>query len=325
MAWAILPAWVFIALRNFMGAVNRPEPALWITLVAIPANAGLAYVLIYGGFGLPALDLMGAGLATALVDVGMCAAAIWIAYTRHPFKKYRVLGGVWRPDWRLLAKLVAIGLPISGALLLEYGLFAAAALLMGRISTSAVAAHQIALQVAAMLYMVPFGIATAAAVRVGQAVGRRDAVGTRRAGFVALGLALAFMAAMTLIVTLTRHAIPVLFLGAETPQSADTVALAATLLVLAASFFLTDGAQTAAGGALRGLNDTRVPLFFSAASFWAVGFVSSYWLAFPMGLGAIGVWIGLSLGTAVYAALLVWRFHSLTARHYLPAVPGAAE
>ena len=325
MAWAILPAWVFIALRNFMGAVNRPGPALWITLVAIPVNAGLAYVLIYGGFGVPALDLMGAGLATALVDVGMCTAAIWIAYTRHPFKKYRVLGGVWRPDWRLLAKLVAIGLPISGALLLEYGLFAAAALLMGRISTSAVAAHQIALQVAAMLYMVPFGIATAAAVRVGQAVGRCDFAGTRRAGFVALGLALAFMAAMTLIVALTRHAIPVLFLGAETPQSADTFALAATLLVLAASFFLTDGAQTAAGGALRGLNDTRVPLLFSAASFWAVGFVSSYWLGFPMGLGAIGVWIGLSLGTAVYAALLVWRFHSLTARGYLPAVLGASS
>ena len=323
MAWAILPAWLFIALRNFMGAVNRPEPALWITLVAIPVNAVLAYALIYGGFGLPALDLMGAGLATALVDVGMCAAAIWIAYTRHPFKKYRVLGRLWRPDWRLLAKLVAIGLPISGALLLEYGLFAAAALLMGRISTSAVAAHQIALQIAAILYMVPFGIATAATVRVGQAVGRRDTAGTRRAGFAALALGVAFMCVMTLVVALTRHAIPHLFLGAEAPQSGETIALAATLLVLGASFFITDGAQTVAGGALRGLNDTRVPLLFSALSFWAVGFLSSYWLAFPMGLGAIGVWIGLSLSTAVYAVLLVWRFHLLTARGYLPAVPGA--
>ena len=103
-AWpgAILPAWTFIALRNFMGAVNRPEPALWITLAAIPVNAVLAYALIYGAFGLPALDLLGAGLATALVNVGMCAAAIWIAYTRHPFKKYRVLGRFWRPDWPLL-------------------------------------------------------------------------------------------------------------------------------------------------------------------------------------------------------------------------------
>ena len=181
MAWAIIPAWTFIALRNFMGAVNRPEPALWITLAAIPVNAVLAYALIYGAFGLPALDLLGAGLATALVNVGMCAAAIWIAYTRRPFKKYRVLGRFWRPDWPLFAKLVVVGLPISGALLLEYGLFAAAALLMGRISTSAVAAHQIALQTAAMLYMVPFGIALAATVRVGHAVGRRDAVGARAA------------------------------------------------------------------------------------------------------------------------------------------------
>ena len=229
---------------------------------------------------------MGAGLATALVDLAMCAAAIWVAYTRRPFKKYRVLGRFWRPDWRLFAKLVVVGLPISGALLLEYGLFAAAALLMGRISTSAVAAHQIALQTAALLYMVPFGIALAGTVRVGQAAGRRDSLATRRAGFVAIGLAVGFMALMVVVVGLARNVIPLLFLGTEAPQSADTIALAATLLVLGASFFISDGLQTAAGGALRGLNDTRVPLLFSALSFWAVGFVSCIWLGFPMGLGA---------------------------------------
>jgi multidrug resistance protein, MATE family len=319
MAWAIIPAWSFIALRNFMGAVNRPAPALWITLIAIPINALVAYALIYGAFGLPALDLMGAGLATALVDVGMCAAAIWVAYTRRPFRKYRVLGRLWRPDWRLFVKLVVVGLPISGALPLEYGLFAAAALLMGRISTSAVAAHQIALQTAALLYMVPFGIALAGTVRVGHAAGRRDSFATRRAGLVAIGLAVAFMVFMTVIVGAARHVIPLLFLGTDAPQSADTIALAARLLVLGASFFISDGLQTAAGGALRGLNDTRVPLLFSALSFWAIGFVSCVWLGFPMGLGAIGVWIGLSLGTAIYAGLLMWRFLVLTARHYLPA------
>jgi len=122
MAWAIIPAWMFIACRNFMGAINRPEPALWITLAAIPANAALAYVLIYGGFGVRGLDLFGAGLATALIDAGMCAAAIAIASSCPPFRKYRVLGRLWHPDWRLMAKLVAVGLPISGALLLEYGL-----------------------------------------------------------------------------------------------------------------------------------------------------------------------------------------------------------
>ena len=324
MAWAIIPAWSFIALRNFMGALNRPAPALWITLIAIPINALVAYALIYGAFGLPALDLMGAGLATALVDVGMCAAAIWAVYTGRPFKKYRVLGRLWRPDWRLFVKLVVVGLPISGALLLEYGLFAAAALLMGRISTSAVAAHQIALQTAALLYMVPFGIALAGTVRVGHAAGRRDSLATRRAGCVAIGLAVAFMGFMTVIVGAARHLIPMLFLGTDAPQSADTIALAARLLVLGASFFISDGLQTAAGGALRGLNDTRLPLLFSALSFWVIGFVSCVWLGFPMGLGAIGVWIGLSLGTAVYAVLLVWRFLVLTARHYLPAPPAAA-
>jgi MATE family multidrug resistance protein len=235
-----------------------------------------------------------------------------------------VLGNLLRPDWPLLGKLVIIGLPISGALLLEYGLFAAAALLMGRISTSAVAAHQIALQTAAILYMVPFGIALAATVRVGQAVGRRDPAGTRRAGLIAIMLATAFMATMTLVVGVSRHAIPLAFLGEGAVQSGETVALAAMLLVLGASFFVTDGIQTAAAGALRGLNDTRLPMAIAALSFWGVGFVSCVWLAFPAGLGAIGVWIGLSLGTGVFAALLVWRFHALTARGYLPAVPAPA-
>ena len=321
MAWAIIPAWAFIAVRNFMGAVNRPEPALWITLAAIPANAALAFFLIYGAFGVPGLDLFGAGLATALIDAGMCLAAIGIACRRRPFRKYRVLGRLWRPDWRLLGKLLVVGLPISGALLLEFGLFAAAALLMGRISTSAVAAHQIALQVAALLYMVPLGIALAATVRVGQAAGRRDPIGTRRAGFVAIAVAAGFMAAMTLIVGATRRAIPELFLGAEQARSAATMELAATLLALGASFFISDGVQAATGGALRGLNDTRMPLVTAALSYWIVGFVGCVWLGFKMELGAVGVWIGLSLGTAVYAALLVWRFHALTARNYLPAVP----
>jgi MATE family multidrug resistance protein len=129
------------------------------------------------------------------------------------------------------------------------------------------------------------------------------------------------MAAMTLIVGATRRAIPELFLGAHAPQSAETMELAATLLVLGASFFILDGVQAASGGALRGLNDTRMPLVVAVLSYWMIGFVSCVWFGFRIGLGAIGVWIGLSLGTAIYAALLVWRFHALTARNYLPAIP----
>ena len=324
LCWSLLPAWWFMVLRNFMSAVNKPEPALWITLVAIPLNAVVAYALIYGHFGLPRLDMLGAGLATTMVNLFMCAAAIWVAYTRHPFKKFRVLGRFWRFDWPLFTKLLAIGLPISGAFVLEYGLIASAALLMGRIGITAIAAHQIALQVAAILFMVPFGISMAATVRVGHAVGRRDSEGTRRAGFTAIGLAIVFMTVMTIVVALTRHVIPLLFLGGAAASAQETVALAATLLVLGATFFIADGAQTVAAGALRGLNDTRVPLLIAVLSFWIIGFTSSYCFAFPLGFGAIGVWIGLSVGTCVFAVLLLWRFHALTRAHYMPAVPSTS-
>ena len=236
-----------------------------------------------------------------------------------------MLGRFWRADWPLLGRLVAIGAPISGGFLLEYGLFAAAAPLMGLIGTTALAAHQIALTVAAILYMVPFGISIAATVRVGHAVGRRDAVATRRAGFAAIALAAAFMTAMTIAVVGARDLIPRLFLGNAASDASATVALAAGLLLVGATFFIADGMQAIAAGALRGLNDTRVPLLFSALSFWGVGFTAAYALAFPAGYGAYGVWIGLSLGTGVYAVLLVARFQALTRRGYLPAVSGADE
>lgn len=324
LAWSLVPGWWFIALRSFMSAVNRPQPALWIMLAAIPVNAGLAYALIYGAFGFPELDLLGAGLATTIVNIGMCAACIWVAYACHPFRKYHVLGNFWRADWPLLWQLLAIGAPISGTFLLEYGLFATAALMMGWIGTTELAAHQIALTVASILFMVPFGISMAATVRVGQAVGRRDARATRRAGFTAIMLGALFMAAMTIIIMLTRDYIPLAFLGGEAANAHATLELAALLLVVGSTFFVADGVQSIGAGALRGLNDTRVPLLFSAICFWVIGFSASYRLGFPMGLGAFGIWIGLSISVAVYAVLLIWRFHILTKRGYLPTIPSAA-
>lgn len=323
LGWCLIPAWVFMAIRGFMGAVNRPEPALWITLVAIPANFVLAWALIYGELGLPRLDLLGAGIATTFVNIVMCAVALVVCVTRRPFKKYYVLGRFWRFDAPLFRKLLVVGLPISGAYLLEFGVFAAAALLMGTISTTALAAHQIALQIAAVLFMVPFGISIAATVRVGHAVGRRDAAASRRAGFAALTLGAAFMAVMTSLVALARDVLPVLFLGSPTPETAATFELTATLLLVGMSFFIADGLQTVAAGALRGLNDTRVPLLFAIFSFWAIGFTACWWLGFSAGLGAVGVWIGLTVGLIVYAVLLVTRFHLLSARGYMPEVSEA--
>ena len=172
--------------------------------------------------------------------------------------------------------------------------------------------------------MVPFGVGMAATVRVGHAVGRRDVEGTRRSGMAAIALGAGFMAAMTLIVILARNVIPLLFLGIGTPDTNATLQLAAMLLVVGASFFIADGVQTVAAGALRGLNDTRMPLLFAAICFWAIGFVACYSLGFALGYGAVGIWIGLSIGLAVYALLLIGRFHSLTKRGYLPAIVTSA-
>ena len=311
LAWSILPGLWFMAIRGFMSAINRPEPILWITLAAIPANALLVYLLLYGEWGLPRLELFGAGLATSMVNFAMFLAGLWFAARRRPFRKYHVLGRIWRIDWHLMRQLVIVGAPISISFLLEYGLFGAAGLLMGLISTTALAAHQIALQIAAILFMVPFGIGMAATVRVGHAVGRRDARGGQRAGFIATGLGIGFMSAMTLVVILGRFAIAQIFLGegdwCRRRTHRDAVAGRGDI-------FIADGIQTIAAGSLRGMNDTRIPLLFATISYWLIGFTLACGLGFWTPLGAVGVWIGLSCGTVVYATLLLLRFRLLASR-----------
>ena len=311
LAWGMLPALWFMAIRGFMSAVNRPEPILWITLAAIPANAALVYVLLYGAFGLPELGLFGVGLASSIVNLATFLAGLWFATRRRPFRKYHVLGHFWRTDWQLMRKLVIIGAPISISFLLEYGLFGAAGLLMGVISTTALAAHQIALQVAAILYMVPFGISMAATVRVGHAVGRGDAGGVRRAGYIATWLGIVLAAILTLAVIISRFGIAEVFLGESTDTTAE---LSATLLLVGSTLFIADAIQTIAAGALRGMNDTRIPLLFAVLSYWLIGFACACWLGFWTSSGAVGVWIGLSVGTAIFAILLLLRFRALTSK-----------
>jgi MATE family multidrug resistance protein len=313
LVWGVTPALWFMAIRGFMGAVNRPQPALWITLGAIPANALLVYLLIYGEWGLPRLELFGAGLATTIVNFGTVLASLWFATRRHPFRKYHVLGHIWRLDWQLMRQLVAIGAPISMSFMMEYGLFSAAALLMGLISTTALAAHQVALQVTAILFMVPYGISMAATVRVGHAVGRNDPSAVKRAGLVAILLGIVLVAGFTLAVIVSRFAIARVFFGVADDASA-AVGLAANLLLVGATFFIADGVQSIAAGSLRGMNDTRVPLLFAAISYWLIGFTTACLLGFRTELGAIGVWIGLSVGTAIYAILLILRFRLLASR-----------
>jgi MATE family multidrug resistance protein len=314
LAWGVAPALWFIALRGFMGAVNRPEPVLWITLAAIPINALLVYPLLYGAWGLPTLGLFGAGLATSLVNLGTFLAGLWFATCRPPFRDYHVLVRLQRIDRSLVRQIFVIGAPISIAFLLEYGLFSTAGLLMGLISTASLAAHQVALQIVAILFMIPYGISMAATVRVGHAAGRRDAIGISRAGFTAMLLGTSIALALTLVVLAARFPIAHAFLGEEVTDADATVGLATTLLMVGASFFVTDALQSIAAGALRGIEDTRVPLLFAVLGYWLIGFPAAYALGLHSPLGAPGIWVGLSIGTAVYATLLTLRFRRLAGK-----------
>ncbi len=317
LAWGVAPALWFHAIRNFMAAVNRPEPVLWITLTAVPINGLLIYLLIFGKLGLPRLGLFGAGLATTVVNCGTFAAGLWFATMRRPFRDYHVLAHLWRFDWPLMRQLIVIGTPISIASLIEYGLFSVAALLAGIISTSALAAHQIAFQVNVILLTIYFGISMAAAVRVGYAVGRDDGLRIKRAGLAAMLLGLVIATMLTLAVIVARFEIAGFFLTESAHDGAATIAVAAKLLLVGATFFITDCVANIAAGGLRGLKDTRVPLVFAGA-YWLVGFSFSYGLGLKSGLGIVGIWIGLSIATTVYAALLLLRFQLLASRLALP-------
>lgn len=314
LAWGAAPALCFLAIRSFMTAVNRPDSVLWITLAAIPVNALLVYLLMDGNICLPRLGLFGAGLATTLVNAGTLFAGLWFVAMGRPFRAYHMLAHLWRFDWALMRQLIVIGTPISFASLMGYGLVTAAAFLAGLISTSALAAHQIAVQVDTILFMISFGISMATAVRVGHAVGRDDGPGVKRAGLAAMLLGIVIAAILTLVVIAARFEIAEFFLSKSAGDADATIGLAAKLLLVGASVFVTDAVQTIAAGGLRGLKDTRVPLLFAGVAHWLIGFPLSYVLGVKIGLGAVGVWIGLSSGTTVYAGLLVLRFHLLSNR-----------
>lgn len=312
--WGVAPALCFQPIRILMGAVNRPEPALWITVAAIPVNAILVYLLINGKLGVPRLDLFGAGLATSLVNCGTFLASLWFTTARRPFCDYHLITYPPCFDLALMRQLLMLGAPISIASLIEYGAMSAAALLAGLVSINALAAHQIALQVAVTLSLISFGIGTAKAVRVGHAVGRNDGPGVKRAGLAAMLLGVSVVTMLALLVILARFEIAELFLGNSTSNAEGTIGLAAKLLCIGVAFSISNAVECIAAGGLRGLMDVRVPLLFASISHWPIGFYLSYVLGLKLGLGAVGIWIGLSIGTTVYAALLVLRFQLLANR-----------
>lgn len=318
--WTLVPSIGFAVVRNFISSLNRPAPALWVMLAGVPLNALLDYALIFGNFGLPRLELVGAGMATSIINWIMFLALLAIAVFRKPFSKYAILGRFWRPDWFQFRQIFRIGLPIAGMSLLEAGFFFSSIFIVGQFGAHAIAATMIALQMPHITFMVPMGLSQAATVRVGQAVGRRDPVGAYRAGWTALAIALAFMSVMTAIILVIPETFAAIYLDGERPDSAAVLALAASYLLYAAFFQAADGIQAVAAGALRGLSDTAWPMGIAAFSYWGIGLTSGLALAFWGGFEAAGLWIGFVVGLSCAAFLLTWRFRRLEKRGFIPDV-----
>jgi MATE family multidrug resistance protein len=306
--WGLLPYLFYLVLRSFISALERPIWSLIVGLAAVVYNGLINYGLIFGKFGLPELGLLGAGIGSAsanfLMFVGMA-----LVVTRHRrFRRYRLFGRFWVADWQRFREVWRLGLPIAVTLALEIGVFAGAVFLMGYIGPESIAAHAIAIQLAALTFMVPMGLGQAVTVRVGLAFGRRDRPGVTRAGWTAFTLGVGFMSLAALVMWSIPSLLVSLFLDPADPANGAVIPLASSFLVVAAFFQIFDGAQAVGAGMLRGLQDTRVPMLFAAFGYWIVGLAVSVWLGFGLGWEGVGIWIGLASGLAVVAFLMITRW-----------------
>lgn len=306
--WGLLPALWYIVLRSFVSALERPTWALAVALFAVLFNAAANTVLIFGAFGIPALGLVGAGIGSTLAN-SLMFTGLAIVVAVHPrFRRYRLFGRFWSADWPRFVAVWRLGLPIGITLFLEVTIFSAAVFLMGLIGEAELAAHAIAIQIAALTFMVPLGIGQAVTVRVGLAQGRRDLAGVTRAGWTAYALGVSFMAAMALLMLGAPRMLVGLFIDVASPANVEVVRLAVSFLAIAAIFQVADGAQVVSAGMLRGLHDTTLPMIFAGVGYWVIGLPVGAWLGFSMGLGGVGIWIGLALGLLVVAILLLGRW-----------------
>lgn len=313
-AWMVAPHLMFIVLRGLVSAHGDTRIVLRITVFGILLNAILDYGLIFGHFGLPRLELRGAGMATSLVHVAMFLLLLRHVLINRATRRYMILARFWRADWPRLRSILAMGTPIGLMMTAESGLFAVVAVMMGWLGPEALAGHAVALQLAAIAFMTPLGLSHATAIRVGLAHGARDTAGAARAGWVSILASLLFMSGVAALFVALPGPLTGLFLDRTDPGNTQALALAAQFLMVAALFQVVDGAQVTAAAALRGIGDTKVPMVIALAGYWVVGIPTGWCLGFPLGLGGTGLWLGLAAGLAFAALFLCLRFSRLTRR-----------
>ena len=317
--WAMPAALVSNVLRSFVSALGRPVFATMVTLLSIFINALGNYMLVFGRLGAPAMGLEGSALAS--VVTGIIAVAIYVLAIGRDrrLRRYHVFGRWWRTEWSRMADLLRIGLPIGLIILAEGGLFSSAAFLMGLIGEAPLAGHAVALQVAALAFQIPFGIGQAVTIRVGYHFGAGDNAAIARAGKAALVMAVGYMVLPAALMILAPRLVLWIYVDPAAPQNAAMVGFAVQFLAVGAAFQLFDGMQAVLAGALRGLQDTRMPMVLALAGYWLIGFTASAVLGFATPLAGLGVWLGLAIGLVVVSLLLLQRWQARERLGLLPA------
>ncbi|WP_276495787.1 MATE family efflux transporter [Pontibacter litorisediminis] len=306
---SMVPLMVFQAFRQFAEGLSLTKQAMYISILANGLNVLLNYILIFGKLGFEPMGLLGAGWATLISRIVMAIAmAGWVLYAKR-FEVFRRFLRLRHLSFIHMYRIFKLGLPISGQMIFEMGAFSFSALMIGWLGATELAAHQIAINVASVTYMMASGIAAAATIRVGNQKGLANYSAMRMAGYSNLVMGVVFMIGSGLLMVLLNELIPMLYI-----DDVEVIQLASGLLIIAALFQISDGVQVVGLGALRGLEDVRIPSLISLLAYWVIGLPIGYLLCFKAGFGVNGVWMGLLAGLSVAAVLLTLRFRKLCNR-----------
>ncbi|MDR8394109.1 MATE family efflux transporter [Aliifodinibius sp. S!AR15-10] len=306
-SWGVFPLFAYMSLRFFSEGLSITRPGMYFALIGVFVNISANYVFMYGKLGFPEMGAVGCGYASSLVALIMFLCMFTFTATFDSFKRFEIFSIFRMPAWSYLKEALSVGIPIGISSAMEVTMFAVISLLMGTLGTDAVAGHQIAINFSAMTFMVPLGLSTAITARVGNAVGARSFQEARRRGMLGVGMCIIFMCFTATAMFLFPE-----FITSIYTDNASVQSVAVSLLYIAAIFQISDGLQVGGFGALRGLKDTKIPMFVNLISYWIIGLPLGYYLGIVQQVGPQGLWMGLIAGLSLAGILHNVRFHYLT-------------
>lgn len=304
MSWSLIPMMIYIAVKQFSDALEFTRTAMLLSLLSLPLNGFLNWIFIYGKFGVPRLELYGAGIATLITRIVIAITLILIILKHKTFRPYiEARTKAWKLNWKMCKELLNLGIPSSLQYGMEAGAFSVSGIMIGWLGATAQAAHQIALNLASTTFMAALGLSLAGSIRVANAYGRNDKAGLRNIGKSTIAGGLGFGLFCAIMFVVLKDYLPGLF-----TNNSSVATVAAGLLVFGAIFQVSDATQAIGVGLLRGIKDVKMPTLFVAIAYWVIGIPVGYLLAFPFDLGPAGIWIGFVSGLTISSLLLNARF-----------------